>query len=95
MAYAAGDPSVPYNLRRAGWCVCGSCAIDQWKCASIKNYLVYVAPTPVFAGLKRLDDRMMSPVEMLGCVPVLRAVATSDVAAGQAKSQVNPIIPKL
>ena len=37
----------------------------------------------------------MSPVEMLGCVPVLRAVATSDVAAGQAKSQVNPIIPKL
>ncbi len=29
-------------------------------------------------------------MKMFGCVPVRRAVATADVAAGHAKAQMNP-----
>jgi len=36
-----------------------------------QDYLVDVAPAPVFAGFERLDDRVMRPVEVLGCVLVL------------------------
>ncbi len=34
--------------------------------------LIDVAPAPIFAGLKRSHDRMMSGVEMPGCVFILR-----------------------
>jgi hypothetical protein len=38
----------------------------------IYQYLVYVAPAPVFAGLKRLDDWMVCSVEVFRGMFVLR-----------------------
>lgn len=57
--------------------------------------LVHIAPAPVFAGLERLDDGMFRGMKMFGGVLVLRAVAAADVAADQAKSQMDPRIADL
>jgi len=56
----------------------------------VKHDLVNVAPTPVLAGLERLDDRMMAGVKVFRRVSVWRRVAAANVAAGQAKAQVQP-----
>src|SRR6476661_865528 len=47
------------------------------------------APSPRFAGLERLDDRMPGFLEMPGGMLVPRLVAASDVAAGQAQPQMH------
>src|SRR5437879_13007696 len=54
--------------------------------------LVDVAPAPVIAGLKRLNQRVASFPEVLCCVFVLRRVATPALSASQAKPKLNPPI---
>jgi hypothetical protein len=51
---------------------------------------IYIAPAPVFSRFERLDDRMMNLVKVFCGVLVLRAVATSNVTAREAKAQMNP-----
>src|SRR5260370_12196982 len=57
--------------------------------------LVRVAPAPVFTRLERPDDRVVHLVEMGGCVPVRRAVATAHMAARHAQPEVHPAAPGL
>jgi hypothetical protein len=52
--------------------------------------LVHIAPTPILARLKRLDDRVTGRVEMLSRVPVWRGIAAADMAAGEAQAQMYP-----
>jgi hypothetical protein len=50
----------------------------------IKLDFVNIAPTPALAGFQRSHDRMLGSVEVFGCVPILRRVAASDMAARHA-----------
>jgi hypothetical protein len=61
----------------------------------LDQYLVYVAPSPLFAWLERPDYRVPGGVEMFRGMFVLRVVATTHVAAGQAFSEVDPRIAQL
>src|SRR3954452_14292079 len=58
--------------------------------ASVEDDLVDVAPAPVLTRLEGADDRVIGAVEMLGGVLVLGVVATADVAADHAQSQMDP-----
>ena len=57
--------------------------------------LVEVAPTPVFARLKRPNHRMVSRMKMLRGVRVRRRVAAADVTARQAEPQMHPRVAGL
>jgi hypothetical protein len=52
--------------------------------------VVGVAIDPVLAGLEGLDYGVQGTVEVLGGVPVRRAVAAADVAASEAEAEVDP-----
>ena len=54
--------------------------------------LVFVAPTPVLAGLERPDDRMAAVAEMGGGVFVPGIVAAAHVPAGHAQPQMDPAV---
>src|SRR6185437_6599317 len=54
------------------------------------HHSIHIAPTPVFVWLERLNNRVSRFFEVLRGMFVLGRVATSDVAAAQALSQVNP-----
>jgi hypothetical protein len=58
------------------------------------HHLVNVAPTPILAWLKRLDDRVVCRVKMLCRVLVFRRVATPNMPAFKAESQVYPRISR-
>src|SRR3954469_23498658 len=58
-------------------------------------HAVDVAPAPVLVRLERLDDRMVCCLEVHARVPVLRAVATADVAAPPAPSPADPRFAQL
>ncbi len=49
----------------------------------------------MLAGFNRRDDGMLRRVEVLGCVSVLRVIATADVSTGPAESQMDPGIAQL
>lgn len=59
----------------------------------IQFELIDVAPAPILAGLKRLDDRMRGVMKVLGGVLVFRRIAAANVSALQAQSQVDPTVP--
>jgi len=61
---------------------------------SLDEKLINVTPTPAFAGLKRLDQRVMAPVIVLRRVLVFGRIAAPDVSAGKAKPQMHPIIAR-
>src|SRR5579863_2262299 len=61
----------------------------------IKHEFVDVAPAPAFAGLDRLNDRVLAAMKVLGRVLVLRGIATAHVAADQAHPQMNPRVSGL
>src|SRR6516162_8654641 len=67
----------------------------EWRSGKIQFEAVDVAPTPRLAGLKRLHDRVLSAVEVLGGVFVFRRVAVTDMAALQAQPQVHPAVTHL
>ena len=52
--------------------------------------LIHIAPTPRFARLKRLDDRVSRLLKMFGGVLVFGGIAAADMAALQADAQMNP-----
>jgi hypothetical protein len=54
-----------------------------------KNF-VYITPAPVFRRIVALNDRVRGGVKMFGCMSVRRVIATADVTAGPANTQVNP-----
>jgi len=56
----------------------------------IENALVDEAPSPRLARLERAHHRMLGCVEVFRRMLVLRAVATTDVSAGEAQTQMNP-----
>jgi hypothetical protein len=52
----------------------------------LDHHLVNVAPTPRFTGLKGLDYRMMSRMEMLGGMLILRGVAAANMSTDEAEA---------
>ena len=54
-----------------------------------KNF-VYITPAPVFRRIVALNDRVRGGVKMFGRMSVRRVIATADVTAGPANTQVNP-----
>src|SRR5580704_5844653 len=58
--------------------------------AHVQLDLIYVAPAPIFAGLKRLHDGMLGAMKMLGCMLVFRRIATTHMPAFQTQAQMNP-----
>ncbi len=52
--------------------------------------LIYVAPPPIFAGLKTLDNRMAGLVKMLRGMFVLGRITTTDVTTFEAYPKVDP-----
>jgi hypothetical protein len=67
----------------------------EWRSGKVQFEAVDVAPTPRLAGLKRLHDRVLGTVEVLGGVFVFRGVAATDMAALQAQPQVYPAVTHL
>jgi len=63
------------------------------RSSKLEHYLVDVTPTPVFSGLKRLDNWMVRRVEMFGGVLVLGRIAAADMPAFETEAQVYPRIP--
>jgi hypothetical protein len=62
---------------------------------ALDYHFVNVAPHPLLARLKRLDDGMPGVVEMFGSVFVLGVVAAANVAAGLTDPQMYPGIADL
>jgi hypothetical protein len=63
--------------------------------AELQLHLIHKAPSPVLSRLDRAHDRMAAGMKMLGGVLVLRGVATADVSALQAQTQVDPRVASL
>jgi hypothetical protein len=57
--------------------------------------LVDIAPTPVLAGFNGSNHGMLGLVKVFGGVLILRRVAASDMATGQANSEMDPSIAHL
>ena len=56
----------------------------------IEYHFIEITPAPTFRWIVAFDDRMASRVKMFGCMPIRRIIATADVAARPAQSQVHP-----
>jgi hypothetical protein len=56
-------------------------------------HLIYIAPNPRFSALNRPHQRVLSLMEVLGGMLVLRGIATADLPALQAHAEVDPGIP--
>ena len=55
---------------------------------------VYIAPSPIFPQLERLDYRVPGCAEVLPGMLILRVIATTYVPAGQALAQVYPSVSR-
>jgi hypothetical protein len=62
--------------------------------SEIKHHLVDIAPSPILTRLKRLHNRMLGPVKVLGRVLILRRVAATDVTARHAHPQMDPVVAR-
>jgi hypothetical protein len=56
--------------------------------------LVHVTPDPAFSRLDGANQRMLRFVEMLGRMLILGRVATANVPAGEAKTEVDPRVAR-
>lgn len=56
----------------------------------LDQHLIHVTPPPIFSRLERPDYRVSRRVKVFGCVLILRLIAATYVAAGEALAQVNP-----
>src|SRR5574340_769985 len=59
----------------------------------LQESLIDVAPTPILPRRERLDDRVAGVVKVAGRMLVGRRIATPDVAADQAETQMHPPCP--
>src|SRR5271163_4373997 len=69
--------------------------VGRLAVGEIEHHFVDVAPSPAFGRIVAFDDRMAGGVKMLGCVPVRRLVATSDMSACAAEPQMEPDVAGL
>lgn len=65
---------------------------DLVSASTLHKRVIHIAPAPIFAGLKRLHNRVLRLVEMFGGVFVPGRVAAADVATDQTFAQMNPAI---
>jgi hypothetical protein len=63
--------------------------------AQFEREVVQVAEIPILTRFEGPDDRMAARAEVLRGMPILRAVAATDVAAALAHSQVHPLVARL
>ena len=56
----------------------------------IEKHLIRVAPAPALGRIIALDDQMTCRAIMTGCMATRRLIATTNVSAGPADSEVNP-----
>jgi hypothetical protein len=68
-------------------------SMARW--ASLHSDLIDETPSPRFAGLHRLDHRMLRRVKVLRGVAVLRLITTADMAAVHAAPQMDPCVAHL
>jgi hypothetical protein len=61
----------------------------------LDDALIDVAPAPSFSWFERPNNSVMSSMKMFGGVMVFRTIATADVAANQAFTQMYPCIAHL
>ena len=54
------------------------------------HQLIHIAPEPVFSRFDGLHDGMFAPVKMFCGVFILRGITTTNVAADQTQSEMNP-----
>lgn len=71
----------------------GACVLDAAR-KIIRNF-IDVTPAPIFAWLDGTNDGMTGRVIVLGCVPVLRGIAASDMTANEAQPEVDPRVAGL
>jgi hypothetical protein len=55
-----------------------------------QEHFIDITPRPIFAGLKGLNNRMSGRVKMFRGVTIRRRITATHMAAGQAKSEVDP-----
>src|SRR6185503_16360906 len=81
----------------ASWQVCwAACRLGSVSYRQlVEKSAIDEAPSPRFARLERLDDRMAALLEMPGRMLVPRLVAAADVAAAEAQPQVHPVVAGL
>jgi hypothetical protein len=60
----------------------------------LQHHLINVTPEPIFAGLERLHQRMVSRMEVPASVLILRRVTTANVSTGEAEAQMYPGITR-
>src|SRR5207247_4692332 len=69
--------------------------ISTWikpRSSKLEHHLVDVTPTPVFSGLKRLDNWVVSRVKVFGGMLVLGRIAAANMPAFETEAQVYPRI---
>ena len=59
---------------------------------SLDQRRVYVAPSPVFPRLERLDYRVTARVEVLGGMSVVACIAAAYVPAAETLPEVDPSV---
>jgi hypothetical protein len=57
-----------------------------------RKYFVHVAPDPALSRLNGTNQRVRAGMEMLGGVLVFRGITATNVAADEAKPQVDPSV---
>ena len=62
------------------------------RSSKLEHHLVDVTPTPVFSGLKRLDNWVVSRVKVFGGMLVLGRIAAANMPAFETEAQVYPRI---
>jgi hypothetical protein len=58
----------------------------------LNECVIDIAPTPIFAPLKRLNDGMFGDLKMLGRMFVLRRIAAAHMSTRLAEAQMYPAI---
>jgi hypothetical protein len=72
-----------------------SLAIRDASDLLLDKLLVNIAPAPILTRFERPNDGVRRGVKMLGGVFVFGLIAATDVAAGQAHPQVDPVVAQL
>ena len=57
-----------------------------------EHEFVDVAPAPIFAGFKGLDNRMLRLMEVASGMLIFRRIATTHVPALETQAQMDPVI---
>jgi hypothetical protein len=66
--------------------------LSQFSLLLSHHHIIHITPHPVFAWLKRLDDRVSSRMEMFRRVFVFGIITAAHMPTGHAQAQVNPLI---